>query len=79
MNAFKSPILAKRIRIVPTGYQSHPVQLMCLRAELYGCRYDLGKVIKQYSIWRSVQELYPQLNKQQILKVRFLSWNIIKE
>lgn len=42
-NVLEPSIIAKRIRIFPTGYQSNPVQHMCLRAELYGCTRDLGK------------------------------------
>lgn len=42
-NLLKPSIVARRIRIFPTGYQSIPVHHVCLRAELYGCRYNLGK------------------------------------
>ena len=42
-NLLKPSIVTRRIRIFPTGYQSFPVHHVCLRAELYGCRYNLGK------------------------------------
>ncbi|KAJ7328673.1 hypothetical protein OS493_023948 [Desmophyllum pertusum] len=41
-NILKPSIMAKIIRIFPTGYQSYPVKHMCLKTELYGCRHDLG-------------------------------------
>ncbi|XP_022788183.1 cubilin-like isoform X2 [Stylophora pistillata] len=42
-NILKPSIVAKRIRIFPTGYQSFPFHHMCLKAELYGCPFnDLG-------------------------------------
>ena len=42
-NLLKPSIVARRIRIFPTGYRSFSVHHVCLRAELYGCRYNLGK------------------------------------
>lgn len=41
-NLLKPSIVARRIRIFPIGYQSFPVHHVCLRAELYGCRYNLA-------------------------------------
>lgn len=41
-NFLRPPIIAKMIRVMPTNYASI-LGHMCLRLEVYGCPYDLGK------------------------------------
>eukprot|EP00794_Sanderia_malayensis_P006277 gene6277-6998_t len=41
-NDLKHPIIAKMFRIYPLGYVHGKKRVMCLKTEIYGCKFDFG-------------------------------------
>ena len=44
-NNLKQPIVTKMFRVYPLGYVHGKKRIICMRAEIYGCKLDFGEPV----------------------------------